>query len=251
MKLKLDDAGHVVVSDGKPVYIDDDGKDIAVDYPATVTTINRLNSEAKAHRVAKETAEEKLKSFVGIDDPKAALEALKTVANLDAKKLVDAGQIETVKQETIKSVEHRFKPVEEERDALRIQLNEMIIGGSFASSKFIADKIAVPGDMLRARFDKNFEVKDGKLVAKDASGNPIYSRARAGEFADFDEAIELLVEQYPQKDSILKANNAAGDGKRQSSGGGGSGKTMKRAEFDAKSAKDRAAIMADGTVLVD
>ncbi|MDD1016905.1 hypothetical protein [Pseudomonas rubra] len=27
MKLKLDDQGHVVVQDGKPVYVHDDGKD--------------------------------------------------------------------------------------------------------------------------------------------------------------------------------------------------------------------------------
>ena len=29
MKLKLDAAGHVVVQDDKPVYIADDGKDVA------------------------------------------------------------------------------------------------------------------------------------------------------------------------------------------------------------------------------
>lgn len=27
MKLKLDDQGHVVVQDGKPVYVHDDGKE--------------------------------------------------------------------------------------------------------------------------------------------------------------------------------------------------------------------------------
>jgi uncharacterized protein with von Willebrand factor type A (vWA) domain len=32
MKLKLDEAGHVVVSDGKPVYLADDGKEIVFDY---------------------------------------------------------------------------------------------------------------------------------------------------------------------------------------------------------------------------
>jgi hypothetical protein len=69
MKLKLDEAGHVVVQDGKLVFTDDTGKDIAVDYPYTVATISRLNAEAKGHREAKEAAEEKLNAFEGISDP--------------------------------------------------------------------------------------------------------------------------------------------------------------------------------------
>jgi hypothetical protein len=42
MKLKLDDKGQVVVQDGKPVYVADDGKEIVFDYPATLQTISRL-----------------------------------------------------------------------------------------------------------------------------------------------------------------------------------------------------------------
>jgi hypothetical protein len=62
VKLKLNDQGNVIVQDGKPVYTDDSGKDIAVDYPYTISTISRLNAEAKGHREAKEAAEEKLKA---------------------------------------------------------------------------------------------------------------------------------------------------------------------------------------------
>lgn len=57
MKLKLDENGHVVVSDGKPVYVNDEGKDIAFDVSGTVATIARLNGEAKSHRERAETAE--------------------------------------------------------------------------------------------------------------------------------------------------------------------------------------------------
>ena len=41
MKLKLDDKGAVVVQDGKPVYVTDDGKEIAFDAPATHATPSR------------------------------------------------------------------------------------------------------------------------------------------------------------------------------------------------------------------
>ena len=57
MKLLLDDKGNVVVRDEKPVYVAEDGKEIAFDYPATLATISRLNGEAKGHRERAETAE--------------------------------------------------------------------------------------------------------------------------------------------------------------------------------------------------
>ena len=42
MKLKLDENGHVVVSDGKPVYVHDDGKEIPFDAPAAMQKISGL-----------------------------------------------------------------------------------------------------------------------------------------------------------------------------------------------------------------
>ena len=67
MKLKLDENGHVVVQDGKPVYVHDDGKEVAFDALQTVATITRLNGEAKTHREAKEQFEAQAKAFEGLD----------------------------------------------------------------------------------------------------------------------------------------------------------------------------------------
>jgi hypothetical protein len=231
MKLKLDDKGNVVVQDGKPVYVDDAGKEIAFDAPATIATIARLNGEAKGHREAKEAAEAKLEKFKGIDDPAAAIAALGTVKNLKDKQLVDAGEVDKIKAEAIKAVEEKYKPVVEENGKLKGELHQEKIGGSFARSKFIADKIAIPADLVQSRFGQNFELKDGKIVAKDAAGNPIYSRARPGETADFDEALEIIVDAYPQKEHILKASGASGSGAPAKAGASG-GKTIKRADFD-------------------
>ena len=69
MKLKLTDDGHVAVTDGKPVYVADDGKEVVFDYLSTIATITRLNNEARDHRVKAEAAEAKLKVFDGIEDP--------------------------------------------------------------------------------------------------------------------------------------------------------------------------------------
>ncbi len=51
-----------------------------------------------------------------------------------------------------------------------------------------------------------------------------------GELAQFDEALEFLVENYPQKDYILKASGNNGGGSRPTQHDIGQ-KTMKRSAF--------------------
>jgi hypothetical protein len=141
---------------------DDDGKDVAFDAPATSATIARITDESKGFKTRAQTAEEKLKAFDGIDDPKAAKDALAKVANWGDKELVEAGKVEEIKAAAIKAVEDKYKPVVEENTTLKIALHGEKIGGSFARSKFIADKIAVPADIVQARFGTNFKLEDGK-----------------------------------------------------------------------------------------
>ena len=150
MKLKLDDAGHVVAQDGKPVYVYEDGKESPFDAAATLQTISRLNSEAKSHRERAEVAEKSLKAFSGITDPAAAIRALETVSNLDLKKLVDAGEVEKVKSEISKAFEAKISELSTEKDKLEKQLVGEIIGGSFSRSKFIAEKLSIPVEIGRA-----------------------------------------------------------------------------------------------------
>lgn len=253
MKLKtveVDGKTYAEVQDGKPVFLDDGGKEVAFDAPHATATISRLNGEAKGHREAKEAAESALKKFDGISDPAAAIKALETVKNLDDKKLVDAGEVEKVKAEAIKAVEEKYKPIVEERDSAVNELRQEKIGGSFARSKFIADKMAVPADMVEAMFGRNFAVDGGKIVAKDGNGNQIYSKSRPGEPADFDEALEALVEGYSHRDSILKGRGQNGSGAKPG-GGSGSGKTMSRAEFDGMDFAARRAAMKDGVQLTE
>lgn len=251
MKLKLDSEGHVVVQDGKPVYVHDDGKEIPFDAPAAMSKIGDLNKEAKGHRERADTAETKLKAFEGIEDPAAAVKALNTVKNLDDKKLVDAGEVERVKSEAIKAVEEKYAPTVKKNEELEAALYGEKIGGSFARSKFIADKLAIPADIAQSFFGKHFKIEDGKVVATDASGNKVFSRARPGEIADFDEALEHLVETYPNRNHILRSSGASGSGANGGAGGAGGGKTVTRAQFDSMDAQARVAHTSGGGTVTD
>lgn len=232
MKLKLDAEGHVVVEDGKPVYTHDDNKEIPFDAASAVATISRINAEAKGHREKAKEAKDALKAFEGIEDPAEAIKAIGIVKNLDAKKLVDAGEVEKVKNEAIKAIEEKYAPIVKERDTLKGALVQEKVGGSFSRSKFIAERLAIPADLAQSRFGNAFKVEGESVVAYDQSGNKLYSRTKPGEVAAFDEALEILIDQYPYRDHILKGSGASGGG-AQGGGGNGGKRTVTRAQFDA------------------
>lgn len=252
MKLKLDENGNAVLKDGHPVYVHDDGTEAAFDAAAAASTIKARNAEAKANRERAEAAETKLKAFDGIDDAEAARKALGVVKNLDDKKLVDAGEVERLKAEILKTAQEKIAAAEAKAATVEQQLHKEIVGGAFSRSKFIADKLAIPADIVQATFGQHFKVgENGKLVATDAQGNPITSKTRMGEPADFDEAMETIVGSYAHRDAILKADNKSGSGTRNTDGGSGGGKSMKRAAFEALDPAGRMKHMTDGGTIVD
>lgn len=130
---------------------------------------------------------------------------------------------------------------------LEVALNSEKIGINFDRSKFIAEKLSVPPDLVRAKFGDAFRLEDGKVVAFDKDGKKIWSRARPGEVADFDEALETLVNGYQSRDTIIKkagGGNAGGVGHSPSGS-----KTITRSEFTKLTpAAQMAHIKAGGTV---
>jgi len=255
MRLKtveIEGKTYAEVDGDKPIYVDDAGKTIPFDAPGTVATITRLNGEARSHRERAEAAEKSLKGFEGITDPAAARKALQTVQSLDQKQLVDAGKVEEIRAAAVKAVEEQYAPFKQRAETLEQQLHKAVIGGSFAGSKFIADKLAVPVPMIEATFGKHFALEDGKMVAKDQNGNAIYSKARPGELANFDEALESLVEAFPYRDSIMKGLQQTGGGAKPGAGGGQGAKTITRAAFmKMDPAAQQAAVVRDGYTVTD
>src|SRR4029434_4536525 len=100
----------------------------------------------------------------------------------------------------------------------------------------------MPSDLVESRFGRAFKVEDGRIVAYDASGNKIFSRVKPGDLAEFDEALETLLDQYPHRDQILKGSDQGGSGSRQTAGTPGS-KVMSRKAFDALPPAERSAKM--------
>ncbi|MEO0250362.1 MAG: DUF6651 domain-containing protein, partial [candidate division WOR-3 bacterium] len=167
MKLKLDKDGHVVVQDGKPVYVHDDGKEVPFDAPAAVAKIAEVNEEAKKHRLkAKELQEtvDLFKSLHGEEDPKEwakkAEKALATVKNLDDKKLIEAGEVENLKKSISESYEKKLQEAAEQIKSKDSQIYKLMVSARFASSPFIAEKTTLTPDIAEARFANAFRIEN-------------------------------------------------------------------------------------------
>jgi len=225
---KVDADGNLEKDDkGDPIYIAGDGKEQSV----AGDTISRLNGEAKTHREAKEAAEAKLEKYKDLDPVKAA-EAIETLKNIDQKKLIDAGEVEKVREEISKGFTAQMVEKDKAIESLTGNLNGMTLQTAFGSSDFVKNKIGVPAEMFQATFAKNFKVENGKVVPYDQTGNKVYSKKNMGEVAGVDEALEIMVDAYPYKDSILKADDQSGSGNEGGGGGRGSGRTIKLADFN-------------------
>lgn len=233
LKLKLDEQGHAVLQDGKPVYVDDtDNKEYPLDGAHLYGRVRELTAENANHRKAREEAETAIKPFQGLD-PEKARQAIETVANIDAKKLIDAGQVEEIKRQAReaaqaevaaaqKEAKDQIDAITKERDTIQGQLHSELIGGGFARSKFIAEKVDVPADLLQATFGPNFKIEEGRVVGY-LNGQKIVSPEDFVSPAPFDVALEKMVDAYPHKDRILKATEQRGGG--GSEGGGDRGKS--------------------------
>lgn len=209
-----------VMKDGKPVYVDDGGQDVAVDVPHMFKKITDLNAESKTHREAAEAANQKLAAYNNVD-PVAAIKALETIGNLDSKKLIDAGEVEKVKQQVASVYEEKLKKVTDDSvaqiAAKDSEIYKLVVSNEFAKSPLInGDKslITLPPDIAEATFGKHFKIEEGKMVAY-LGDDKIFSKERAGELANFDEALSVIINKYPMKERILRGSGASGSGAHQ------------------------------------
>ena len=242
-------------SNGQPIYTVD-GKEIEYDGEELAGKVTKLNGEAMGHRKAKETAEEALKVFTdaGITDAKKAKDAMDKVAALGDGDLQDAAKVQEKVDAAVAAVEDKYKPIVEERDTLKNSLVEERGNGQFARSTFIEEKMARHPTEVEALFSKNFSLdENGKMQAKDANGNPIYSKEKPGELAGFDEALSIIVDASPLRENLLKGANQNGTGANGAGNGSGANgaKTITRAEFEKLDPVTASKQMEEGFTVVD
>jgi hypothetical protein len=225
MPWKLREDGNIELENGNPVYVHADGKEVPFDAEGAFKSIGKLSGEVKAARAQHKESAEKLALYAAIEDPEAAIKAMETVKNLDAKKLVDAGQIDILKAEMGKtfaekegSLRNQWLQKEQEfQNSIKIKdeaIQSILMGGKFASSEFLKKTNLIP-EIAANYFGKNFKIEgeghDIKVVGY-LNGERIPSREKFGEPADFEEALAAVIDAYPHKDRIMLAGVSSGSG---------------------------------------
>ena len=238
--LKMD-GEHAVLVEGKPVYVDKDGKDVPVDVPAMYQKIITLGKESKTHREAVEGLTTKYKTvdtlFEGVEDLPAwkrqADEALKTVSNFNEKDWLKAEKVESMKRQMTEAHADATRQLgaafEKEKESLngqiskgQKQIHKLVVSNKFAIHPLWSGpdaKTTLKPDIAEAYWGKHFKVeedeKTGELVERGyySNGDLIYSRKKPGEPADFFEAMEELFDQYPGKENFLRSSGGGSGSK--------------------------------------
>ena len=251
LKLKVDDEGHAVVQDGKPVYIYEDGREAPFDAAAAMQKINELNQENADRRHQNKELEEQMKVYKDKDgnllDAEEARNAIEMVKNLNDKEMYDATQVESLKSQMNKAyiekeeaLQKHFKKELEELQSTLNRKNDTIYGlmvrSKFATSPTILDKTNLPPDMAADYFGKNFKVEgegDHVKVIGYIDNEKVFSRERPGNPADFEEALQAVIDAYPMKDRIMRAT-AGGSGAGGAFSTGSPGSTNSRLKSQLK-----------------
>jgi hypothetical protein len=227
MPWKINAENQIEVRDGNPIWVNDDGSEGAVQGNA----IARLNAENKTNRERAEKAEASLKPFEGLD-PTVVKDALDKVGKIDAKSLIDAGQVDQLKAQYEARLNETTAKFGEENGSLKSRLENLIRENAFSGSRFVAEELAIPRSAAEAVFGKHFKVEGDQLVAVDKAGNPIASKKNFGANADLDEALSIILESHPERDQYLKAAGNGGSGAPNNAGRLPSSQRMSRSDFE-------------------
>lgn len=197
---KKDENGNLALCEkGNPIWINGD-KEESADYGGMISRLNAVTSESIGRKEQLRLKDEEINNL------KKAQASAPNV-NEDLKKQLE----------------------EKDRELLSIKEkhNDSLLSNAFNTSAFIKDKVAVHPELIRSQFGRNFGIEDGQIVAKDDSGNVIYSATDYGKPASFDEAISRIIEQCPYKDTFLRSSGNVGGG----AGNGGGGSSRKWGDY--------------------
>ncbi len=174
----------------------------------------RLLQDLMKHKKAAREAQAKLKDYDGVDVEEykrlkqASADAAQ--AELEAK-----GQFDEVKRQMREAHDQEITTIRaesEEKDKtiaeLKAQIEELTVGSSFGSSKFLKEETLLPPSKARRLYGEHFEIEDGKVVAYDkpkgaANRSPLVDGR--GDPLPFEDAISKIFKADPDSKEMLRS----------------------------------------------
>ena len=198
-----------------------------------VSSVDTLKDEiSNLKSVASVLEENKIETTELSDFLSKANDAFQKIEGLSKGELKTVDEIERIKKQLAKDLTNNFTKKEEEykktleeitqkNQDYTSKIYQLMVSDKFNSSKFIAEKMNRSPRETRKLFGDNFKVEkteNGDLrVFGYMNGEKINSIEKPGEYAGFEESLKILIENDPDKDSMLKGSGKGG------TGGGGVG----------------------------
>lgn len=251
VQLKMDEDGHAVVEDGKPVLVYDDGREAPLDFSSLIQKVKTVSDERDAYKTKFGEAESRL-SNLGASEEEIA-KALEVTKALDSKKLVDAGKVDEAVAERVNAAtkaweqeKAKFEQSISERDQ---QLDNLMISQQFRSGsveKVLEDYYLTPS-AVEALFGRNFKREGNEVVPYKADGtSKIFSRENPGEVADIAEALSELLESHPDSPKWRRGSGATGSDAPGAGSDVGGVKQISRERFEAMPPQEQMDFTKDG-----
>lgn len=218
LKLKRNSDGQIVAVGENPVIQDENGVETTFDIEATIQAVKARNQEAADLRL-------KLKRYqaLGEADPEEAAKALELVKKIDAKKLLDSGDVDATIRSLQESHNTELGKLKNAHTELRNRFRDTRVHAAFLGSQFVQKKIdpRIPVELLQTYFGSQFDIDDnGEVVSLDESGRPRMSKSNPALTATFDEVLEGFVVSSNMRDRLLVSQQKSGSGAQGGKGAG-------------------------------
>jgi len=171
----------------------------------------------KERRVARE-ALARIKKFDGFDpDEYQTLKSDREKA--EQERLKKEGDFDGIKKQILDAAAKEKAELQAALEGKDGTIYNLMVSSQFAKSPLIAEKTLLPPDIAETYFGKNFKVEtvNGTVRVVGYLNGQIIADGKTGEPANFEQALAVILEAYPNKDKIFKSGSA-GSG---SPGGGG------------------------------
>lgn len=200
---------------------DDSGKPSEREAELLKETMQR-KKQLKEKDEALAELQKQLKAWEGLN-PEEVRNLVQAQKEAERQKLEEKGQFEKVKEQMNEAHQAELQKLQEQIEALQNEVSgrdgmieDLSIGNTFNSSKFIADELTLPISKARTLYGAHFERgENGKIVGYDkpkgSEGRAPYVDA-SGEPLAFDAALKKIVDADPDKDSLYRSKAKPGAG---------------------------------------
>ena len=210
----------------RPIYINEEGKELALDPVGMYGKIVDMGKTEKELRGNTKRLEGQLELFTGIEDivvwKEDADKALESIKNFNDKDWMDVKKVDNLKVEMKEAHDKKLNEVKESFQLKEtefsttvgkkdVQIRKLMVSNKFATHPLFSGpkrKTRIPPEMAETFFGKHFKVEEdsqGELIlrAYHTTGDPVYSTENPGELADFHEAMFSIFDKYDGKDDVM------------------------------------------------